>query len=838
MRCAEWEPSEGIILANYWKSPDTVNRMQEHNLVYIQVNNQAQIDVWTDLLNNHGIPLTNIRWLEIPVNIGSMRDCAPWFIWDGNNEMAIVNNTCWQGGLPLDDEVPFRFAQIYRYPYYDPSPAIYGEGGNFYPNGYGIAFASSYTYADNKEKSKELTDSLFRDWLGIEVYRTPAPYTIWHHDTWGKPANPERMIVVRWPRDHKNYPVGEGMAAYYETLMSPWGGPYEIHRLPMFSFDLPGWGPTFKPYMNSVISNKQVYVPITHDESDLIALRIFEAAFPGYEVIGVDHKLSQWEGSLHCATKNIHARDIIRLYPIPPRDTEDETSGYTVTADVITLNGASLLPGYPVIHWTTTGGEPYSDLVMDPTGQAHAFTAVLPPQPQGTTVSLWIEAQDDGGRTAIYPPVAPDGLMEFDVRADSEAPVLSRLTPARGGADGQWPPSLRVLCKDDMATPEVHVESSLNGLPQPDVLLTREEGTYWYSGTLGGSASSGDVLSYRLVGSDGAAVENSAALPLLGEIYLPVTPSAQSVGVVNLAERPYSAPKVLAALGGLDIPHHLHTEWPTDFGAHDTWLIFLGVFAYNHVLTTDQVNDILTACHAGKSIYLEGGDTWCYDAAKDRLQPWFGVAQIKRGGSMQKVTGEVGSMLDGLTLAYGDQYEDICVNRFKAVDPAEVLLLGQKGRGVVVAHDAGSYRTIASSVPLGALLDTTWPHTGKEILLRYLGFLGVERPALMLGGTAQQGTQVPLRLEGTPGEQYVVCFSFAEQYLQVGPWGTLRLDPTWLGTLATGTLPPGGAVEIPLDIPQGEGFAGLEVHFQALLGAAPLAGQATLTNREIVTVEK
>ena len=98
--CAEWEESEGIILNYGWMNADTVNKMQMDHQVYIQVDNLAAEYVWINFLNNNGIPLTNIHFIMIPVTYGWMRDCGPWFIWDGNNELCIVNNSCWHDNYP------------------------------------------------------------------------------------------------------------------------------------------------------------------------------------------------------------------------------------------------------------------------------------------------------------------------------------------------------------------------------------------------------------------------------------------------------------------------------------------------------------------------------------------------------------------------------------------------------------------------------------------------------------------------------------------------------------------------------------------------------------------
>jgi len=828
--CAEWEESEGIILDNYWKNADTVYKMQLDQQIYIQCNNQTQVDVWETFLNNNGIPLTNIHFLMIPCNVGSMRDCAPLFIWDGNNEMGIVNNTCWQGSLPLDDLVPRQFARMFNIKYYEPRLKIYCEGGNFYPNGYGVCFSSSWVYADNKKKSKAITDSLFNKYLGVEHYHTPAPNTIWHHDTWGKPANPETMIVVQWPKWHKYYPVGEGMAAYYETLQSPWGGPYEIHRLPMFKK-----GNTFKPYMNSLTSNTKVYVPVDQSPDDAIALAVFEAAFPGYDIVGVDSHGTQWEGSLHCATKNIMRRDPLRIYTVPPRDTEDTTSVYPVTAEVIPPNGFNLLAGYPVIHWTDTGGAPFYDVVMNPTGQPNEYCADIPAQAWDTTVSFYVEARDDGGREALYPMVAPEGMMSFTVREDTEAPVLSRFVPTRSSSAGAWPPLVRTLCKDDMATPELLVKYAVNGVPQTDVSLSREEMCFWYSGKMGGSVSAGDLVTYSVKATDNALAANSSVLPKVGEIYCPVAAPGEAVGIVNLGSRPYTGPFLVDALGGLDIPHHYYEEWPADFDEHEVWFICLGVFAYNHVLSVDEANDIVAVLQAGKKVYLEGGDTWCYDPMKDTLKPWFGVDEISRGGGLDCVYGVSGSVAEEIVLDYAEESEDICLNRMSAVSPAKKLLEDSNRKALAVQHDGGGYRTIASSVPLGGLNDGEWPDLRKEILVRYLEFFDVASVELMAAADASQCDDVPVFLEGEPGHEYVLFASLSENYMPTG-YGVFRLGFDFLFNVSQGVIPVSGVEELLLSIPHNDDIVGIEIHLQAVTGEKILPSMAQLTNREIVTV--
>ncbi|MHC4944957.1 MAG: hypothetical protein ACYTG7_18230 [Planctomycetota bacterium] len=392
-----------------------------------------------------------------------------------------------------------------------------------------------------------------------------------------------------------------------------------------------------------------------------------------------------------------------------------------------------------------------------------------------------------------------------------------------------------------MATPEVVVEYAINGAPQPDVQLTREEMCYWYSGILSGNTSAGDLITFRVKATDNAESANISYLPMVGEVYCPVADKGESIGIVNLSKRPYTAPYLLDALGDLGIPHHYYRDWPEDFRAHDIWFICLGVFAYNHILSADETTEILSALQAGKSIYLEGGDTWCYDPEMYRLGNWFGVDPYLRGWGIDKVWGVSGTFLDGLYLDYGDEFEDICIDRIKAVPPAEFLFQTFPGsdNAVAVFYDAGDYRTIASSFPLGGLIDGDWPNIRKEVLIRYLEFLGVDlNIQLMALAEAHQGTTVPIRLESDPDDEYLLLASLAENYLPC-PFGVCRLSLDYLFFLEKGVIPPSGWVRYDLPIPRNDALLGLEVHLQAVTGEKVIPPQdAQLTNREILTIEE
>ncbi|MBI4878633.1 MAG: hypothetical protein HY812_03105 [Planctomycetes bacterium] len=97
------------------------------------------------------------------------------------------------------------------------------------------------------------------------------------------------------------------------------------------------------------------------------------------------------------------------------------------------------------------------------------------------------------------------------------------------------------------------------------------------------------------------------------------------------------------------------------------------------------------------------------------------------------------------------------------------------------------------------------------------------------------GSQVPIRLSGNAGEQYVIYSSLFEDH-EPTPFGLLRIRRQHGAIVAQGTLPPSGQVEVQLSMPSGSYHAGREIHLQALIGAALLPGSAHFTNRCIVEV--
>jgi agmatine/peptidylarginine deiminase len=108
------------------------------------------------------------------------------------------------------------------------------------------------------------------------------------------------------PESDYRYADFEFVANYFALQTSSWGDPYQVYRV-----YTPGDYP-YTPYTNSLILNKKVFVPITGSQWDDEALLAYQAAMPGYEIVGIMHDTWETTDALHCRAKGI--ADVIRIF--------------------------------------------------------------------------------------------------------------------------------------------------------------------------------------------------------------------------------------------------------------------------------------------------------------------------------------------------------------------------------------------------------------------------------------------------------------------------------------------------------------------------------------------
>ena len=137
------------------------------------------------------------------------------------------------------------------------------------------------------------------------------------------------------------------------------------------------------------------------------------------DIVGVS--VNNFELATNC-TKSILATlaslaepvDEIAIGHTPLDDTDDTENPYTVMVKVVSIE--PLASGYPVVRYAINGGG-FTDLLMTPTGNPNEYEAGIPAQPLNTSVSYYMEAEDDLGSSDTSPAAAPDKTYVFDVEA-------------------------------------------------------------------------------------------------------------------------------------------------------------------------------------------------------------------------------------------------------------------------------------------------------------------------------------------------------------------------------------------------------------------------------------
>jgi hypothetical protein len=183
----------------------------------------------------------------------------------------------------------------------------------------------------------------------------------------------------------------------------------------------------------------------------------------------------------------------------------------------------------------------------------------------------------------------------------------------------------------------------------------------------------------------------------------------------------------LAAQGWQSIVVDDLFAYPNPLTDYDAIFVLVGIYSNNYRFPSGSAEEtsLVNYLDRGGNLYMEGGDIWCYDSTPATLKSYFGVIEESDGGDdLSVVTGVTGTFADGLSFAYTGENNDI--DRLGATPPAlELFINDSMGYGCTVAHDAGSYRTIAASYEFGGLVDGAPPSTRQQLMERYLTFFGL-----------------------------------------------------------------------------------------------------------------
>lgn len=399
---AEFEPMQGVLIRYpFGISYEIIAEMAEDiEVVTIVSNIDEQYYVQQQYIN-HGVNVSNCSYLIAFSDSYWARDYGPWFVITGDEEQGIVD-VIYNRPRPNDDQIPAEYGQSQGIPVYGMS--LVTAGGNYMTDGQGIAVSTDLLYTENPGLSPADIDEMAQDYLGVDTYHVVPDALgeyIEHIDCWAKFLSPETIMIIEVPAYHPQYDELEDAVDYFESQTSCYGTPYNVARV---------YTPNGQPYVNSLILNDKVLIPTTNSSWDDDAIASYEAAMPGYEVLGFS---GSWytTDALHCRAMGITDRYMLQISHTPLTDGPPGPDGFLVEAEVIPYSGEELINDTPALYWTVDGST-WEWVAMDDLG-GFQYEATIPRYSHGTIIEYYIHAEDASGRSENHPYIGEAGAHSF-----------------------------------------------------------------------------------------------------------------------------------------------------------------------------------------------------------------------------------------------------------------------------------------------------------------------------------------------------------------------------------------------------------------------------------------
>jgi agmatine/peptidylarginine deiminase len=404
--CAEWEPSEGVIIRYpLGISYAVVKEMAEDVMVTTIVSSTYYMNQAINNYTAQGVNMSNVRFLIAATDSWWTRDYGPWFIFDGTDSLGIVDHI-YNRPRPYDDQIPWIYGDTFDLEVYGMD--VVHTGGNHMSDGLGMSMSTRLVYNENSGLTHAEVDSIMLAFLGNDY--TVLEYIesggIHHIDCWAKFLSPTTILVKDVPPSDYSYALLNARAEYLSQQISAWGEPYTVVRV---------YCPYGTAYTNSLILNNKVLVPTFNNSYDDDALQTYADAMPGYEIIGFD---GSWydDDALHCRAMGVPDRGMLFVHHIPLTTTGDSLNDYEVGVKIKAHSGAGLIPDSLKIFYRTKDPQ-FNFAYLTPTAAPDSFAGFIPAHNPGTTIEYYVQAADSSGRLETHPYIGAPGAHKFNINS-------------------------------------------------------------------------------------------------------------------------------------------------------------------------------------------------------------------------------------------------------------------------------------------------------------------------------------------------------------------------------------------------------------------------------------
>ena len=408
---AEFEPMEGALIRYpFGISYQIIAEMAEDaNIVTIVANTNEKTYLQTQY-QNYGIDLSHCSFLIAPSDSYWTRDYGPWFIFNGDDEQGIVD-FIYNRPRPNDDQIPTKYGIDQGIPVY--AMSLEATGGNYMTDGQGIAISTDLIWSENPGMTHEQINQMVHDYLGINTYYVVPDVNgeyIKHIDCWGKYLSPDTILIRQVPPTHSQYDEIEAAVDYFESQTSCYNTTYRVVRV---------YTPGNEPYTNSLIFNDKVLVPITGSQWDDDAIAAYQAAMPGYEVLGFT---GSWQSTdaLHCRVMGITDRYMLYIEHVPLYGEINGDNGVDIQAKIFAYSGENLVSENTCIYWKVEQGD-WASIQLQSLGNNN-YQATIPSLENATKVYYYIHAEDYSGRKENHPYIGEPMAYNFTMLNTNSPP--------------------------------------------------------------------------------------------------------------------------------------------------------------------------------------------------------------------------------------------------------------------------------------------------------------------------------------------------------------------------------------------------------------------------------
>ncbi|MBN1355947.1 hypothetical protein JXA40_06700 [bacterium] len=436
-------------------------------------------------------------------------------------------------------------------------------------------------------------------------------------------------------------------------------------------------------------------------------------------------------------------QEVVNIDHTPHPDTEINYEPIPIEADF--TSGSPIAPGYPILAYNTDGGPAFTELVMSLVG-GNTYSADIPTQSHGTTVYYYLDVVNDYCNRVI-PVGAPDETYSFNVEPDMVPPAIEHV-PLTEISPMFWPPVISAEITDNQGIDTATVEFQINGGGFQQIPMT-ERGDY--VATLTGTVDIGDLVEYRIIAVDVAMSPNTAYHPDTGYHEMNVI-APHDVMIIDLDNSHNSGPVIRDELTNMSADVIYGTAMPSALLTYSSVFVCLGVYSTNHALSPSDGDFLASYLQAGGNAYMEGGDTWAYDA-QTAFHDLFHIDGLADGtGDAGPINGVAGSFTEGLAWDYqtGGTYNSY-IDRIAPLAGAFSFL--ENGSPVYyngVAYDGGSYKTVGASIKYGGLMQQAGGQLPGLLLYNIMTFFGITLPTPTPTETPGPATNTPIPPTATP----------------------------------------------------------------------------------------